>query len=418
MVFYFFVYIIKFILFFIPLLVAIAFLTLLERKIIASMQQRKGPNVVGFLGLLQPLADGFKLIVKETLLPSFASTLLFLFAPIITFACAILLWFAIPFNTWVSLASINLNVLYILIISSLSVYGIIFAGWASNSKYAFLGALRSAAQMISYEVSLGLIILNIVVFTDSLNLSDIIEIQQDIWFIVPLFPAFILFFISALAETNRTPFDLPEAEGELVAGYNVEYSALTFALFFLAEYSNIIFMSVLCTILFLGGNNFNILYIYVPVVTIVSYIVSIILLILNIFVLIITSAILVVGMFLVASDYITLQFFYDSFTLVLHDFYLPVNNMFFDYLIDSLIKEVTYSPEEIYISEDVLLLYNTIVFTIKVLCVLFLFIWVRATYPRYRYDQLMTLGWKVFLPITLGYSLINYVISLMFNFLN
>jgi NADH-quinone oxidoreductase subunit H len=325
------IFLTKFLFFFIPLLIGIAFLTLLERKIIASIQQRKGPNVVGFLGLLQPLSDGLKLILKETMLPSFANTNLFLLSPILVFSCSISLWYVIPFTYWNELSDINLNVLYIFIISSFSVYGIIFAGWSSNSKYAFLGSLRSAAQMISYEVSLGIIILNVVLFSESLNLINIVESQDKIWYFIPLFPVFILFFISALAETNRTPFDLPEAEGELVAGYNVEYSALTFAMFFLGEYSNMIFMSTLIVLLFFGGWS-------LPFFNIIGEI--------NIFLFII-------------------KFF---------------------------------------------------IFSIKILIFLFLFIWVRATYPRYRYDQLMTLGWKVFLPISLGLLIFN--ISLYFLFSN
>jgi NADH-quinone oxidoreductase subunit H len=316
--------IIKFIVFLIPLLIAIAFLTLLERKIIASMQQRRGPNVVGFLGLMQPLADGIKLVLKETMLPSFANSFLFLLAPLVTFTCALSIWYIIPFSYWNIFINLDLGILYIFILSSLSVYGLIFAGWSSNSKYAFLGALRSSAQMISYEVSIGLIIFNIAIFSESLSLIDIIESQKDIWFIVPLFPVFILFIICALAETNRTPFDLPEAEGELVAGYNVEYSALTFALFFLAEYSNIIFMSVLCTILFLGGWSF------------------------------------------------------------------PGQN----YCINILDNQIIF-------------LFSTIIFVFKILIFLFIFIWIRAVCPRYRYDQLMELGWKIFLPISIGLVMLN-----------
>jgi NADH-quinone oxidoreductase subunit H len=324
------IFLIKFLFFFIPLLIGIAFLTLLERKIIASIQQRKGPNVVGFLGLLQPLSDGLKLILKETMLPSFANTNLFLLSPILVFSCSISLWYVIPFTYWNELSDINLNILYIFIISSFSVYGIIFAGWSSNSKYAFLGSLRSAAQMISYEVSLGIIILNVVLFSESLNLINIVESQNKIWYFVPLFPVFILFFISALAETNRTPFDLPEAEGELVAGYNVEYSALTFAMFFLGEYSNMIFMSTLIVLLFFGGWS------------------------------------------------------------------LPFFNILGE-------------------TNTFLFIIKFFVFSIKILIFLFLFIWVRATYPRYRYDQLMTLGWKIFLPISLGLLVLNISIYLLFN---
>jgi NADH-quinone oxidoreductase subunit H len=237
----------------VPLLISVAYFTLVERKLMGSMQRRKGPNVVGFVGILQPLADGLKLFAKETILPSNANTTLFLLAPIITFVLSLLGWVVIPFSEKAVISDINIGVLYILAISSLSVYGIIIAGWSSNSKYAFLGALRSAAQMVSYEVSIGFIILSVVVCAGSFNLSEIVKVQTKVWFILPLLPMFIMFFISALAETNRHPFDLPEAEAELVSGYNVEYSAMGFALFFLGEYANMLIMSSISTILFLGG---------------------------------------------------------------------------------------------------------------------------------------------------------------------
>ena len=217
----------------IPLLIAVAYFTLVERKFMGSMQRRRGPNVVGFMGLLQPLADGLKLFAKETVLPSNANILLFLLAPVMTFVLSLMGWIVIPFNENAVISDVNIGALYLFAISSLSVYGIIIAGWSSNSKYPFLGALRSAAQMVSYEVSIGFIVVAVVVCTGSFNLSEIILAQTRIWFIVPLFPMFIMFFISALAETNRHPFDLPEAEAELVSGYNVEYSAMGFALFFL-----------------------------------------------------------------------------------------------------------------------------------------------------------------------------------------
>ena len=229
----------------VPLLVAVAYLTLAERKVMASMQRRKGPNVVGFFGLLQPLADGLKLLIKEPVLPSSANTVVFLAAPVLTFLLALIAWAVIPFGEGMVLCDLDVGMLYIFAISSLGVYGVIMAGWASNSKYAFLGALRSTAQMVSYEVSLGLIIITVLLCVGSLNLSDIVLAQEDVWFAVPLFPLLLLFFISCLAETNRAPFDLPEAEAELVAGYNVEYSSMGFALFFLGEYANMIMMSVL-----------------------------------------------------------------------------------------------------------------------------------------------------------------------------
>jgi NADH-quinone oxidoreductase subunit H len=297
-----------------PLLLAVAFLTLLERKVMASIHQRRGPNTVGFFGLLQAFADGIKLFVKETIFPSSASALIFVLAPITTFFISLIVWVAIPFGNNLVIADLNVSVIYILAISSLGVYGIIFSGWSSNSKWSFLGSLRSTAQMISYEVSIGVIVLCVLLFVGSLNFFDVVESQRRIWFIVPLFPLFVMFFISGLAETNRSPFDLPEAEAELVSGYNTEYSAIGFVLFFLGEYANMIIMSSLITIYFLGG---------------------------------------------------WLNFFYFVFL------YLP--GIFW--------------------------------FGLKVAFVLFLFIWTRAAYPRYRYDQLMRLGWKVFLPFSFGWLL-------------
>lgn len=300
-----------------PLLGAVAYLTLMERKVIGAMQLRKGPNVVGPFGLLQPLADGLKLMLKEVILPAEANKKLFLLAPIITFFLALIGWAVVPFSKDFVLADLNVGVVYLLATSSLGVYGVIIAGWASNSKYAFLGAIRSSAQMISYEVSIGLIIVSVVLLAGSLNLSEIILAQQETWFVWPMFPMFILFFASALAETNRHPFDLPEAEAELVAGYNVEYSSMPFSMFFLGEYANMILISAFATILFLGG--------WLP----------------------------------------------------------PVDNDFFNAI-----------P-------------GTLWFFIKILFLLFCFIWVRATLPRYRYDQLMRLGWKVFLPVTLAWVVLT-----------
>ena len=233
-----------------PLLIAVAYLTLIERKVMASIQRRKGPDVVGIFGLLQPLADGLKLFVKETVLPSSANTSIFILAPILTFLFGLLTWCVIPFDEGLVLSDLNVGVLYLLAVSSLGVYGIIIAGWSSNSKYAFLGALRSTAQMISYEVSIGLIIISVLLCSGSLNFSDIIFSQQSVWYFIPLFPSLVMFYVSILAETNRAPFDLPEAEAELVAGYNVEYSAMGFALFFLGEYANMILMCSLTTIFF------------------------------------------------------------------------------------------------------------------------------------------------------------------------
>jgi NADH-quinone oxidoreductase subunit H len=311
----------------VPLLVAVAYLTLAERKVMASMQRRKGPNVVGFFGILQPLADGLKLLIKEPVLPSSANTVVFLAAPVLTFLLALIAWAVIPFGEGLVLCDLDVGMLYIFAISSLGVYGVIMAGWASNSKYAFLGALRSTAQMVSYEVSLGLIIITVLLCVGSLNLSAIVMAQEDVWFGVPLFPLLLMFFISCLAETNRAPFDLPEAEAELVAGYNVEYSSMGFALFFLGEYANMIMMSVLCVILFLGG-------------------------------------------------------------------WLPPLSFTFMYWI----------PGSMWLG-------------LKTIIFLFLYIWVRAAFPRYRYDQLMRLGWKVLLPLALAWVLLVAGILVAFDLL-
>ena len=294
----------------VPLLICVAFLTLMERKVIASMQMRKGPNVVGPFGLLQAFADGLKLMSKEIIIPTNANKVLFILAPVVTFTLALVGWAVIPVSYHRVLADINVGVLYLLAISSLGVYGIVIAGWSSNSKYPFLGAIRSAAQMVSYEVSIGLIIITVLLCAGSLNLTQIVLSQKHCWYVFPLFPMFVVFFISILAETNRHPFDLPEAEAELVAGYNVEYSATPFALFFLGEYANMILMSAIATILFLGG-------------------------------------------------------------------WLPP------------FEALNFIP-------------GFICFVLKVLFMLFLFIWMRAALPRYRYDQLMRLGWKVFLPFSLA----------------
>ena len=236
-----------------PLLISVAYFTLAERKILGAIQRRRGPNVVGTFGLLQPLSDGFKLLVKETVLPSSSNKLIFVLSPIITFLISLMGWAVVPYDKYSFISELNTGMMYLFAVSSLGVYGIIMSGWSSNSKYAFLGALRSTAQMVSYEVSLGFIIIVIILCAGSFNLNVIIESQKNAWYIIPFFPLFLMFFISALAETNRAPFDLPEAESELVSGFNVEYASMGFALFFLAEYGSIILMSVLTVIMFLGG---------------------------------------------------------------------------------------------------------------------------------------------------------------------
>jgi NADH-quinone oxidoreductase subunit H len=311
----------------VPLLIAIAYLTYAERKVLAAMQLRRGPNVVGPFGLLQPFADGLKLLYKETVIPSGANRVVFIAAPMITFVLAMVAWAVIPFGPGIVLANINVGILYLFAISSLGVYGIVMAGWASNSKYPFLGALRSAAQMVSYEVSIGFVIITVLLCVGSLNLSDIVMAQRHIWFAVPLLPMFVVFFISGLAETARSPFDLTEAESELVAGYFAEYSSMTFALFFLGEYGNMILVSATISILFLGG--------WLPLVDIAPF---------------------------------------------------------------------TWIPGPIW-------------FAAKICLVLFLFLWVRATFPRYRYDQLMRLGWKVFLPLSLLWVVLTAGALLAFGWL-
>lgn len=292
----------------VPVLIAVAFFTVAERKILGSIQRRRGPNVVGVFGLFQALADGLKLFLKETILPSSANKFLFVLAPILTFFLSMLGWAVMPLISNTVFIDLNLGIIYLLTISSLGVYGIIISGWASNSKYAFLGSLRSAAQIISYEVSIGFIVVCIIICSGSINLSDIVFAQRSVWFCFPLIPLSLLFFISCLAETNRHPFDLPEAEAELVSGYNVEYSGMGFALFFLGEYSNIILMSCLTTLFFFGGWLF-------PIVI-----------------------------------------FEGSFCFAFKSFFF-----------------------------------------------MGLFIWARAAYPRYRYDQLIRLGWKVFLPFSISW---------------
>lgn len=324
----------------VPILIAVAYFTLVERKILGSIQRRRGPNVIGFFGLLQPLSDGFKLLVKEILLPSSSNKILFIVAPFITFVLSLMNWVLIPITASSAIYQMPLSILFVFAVSSLGVYGVLISGWASNSKYAFLGSLRSAAQMLSYEVSLGFIIIIFFLFTGSLDFISIVAVQESYWFVF-LFPAlFAIFFTTALAETNRHPFDLPEAEAELVSGYNVEYSAMNFALFSLGEYSNMLVMSALNVLLFFGGW-------YPP-------------------------------KFL--STFIS-------------------NN--FDFFLGFWLE----------------LILNSFFFSLKISFFVVLYIFMRAALPRYRYDQLMDLGWKVFLPISLVFLLFTLMVLSTFNLL-
>jgi NADH-quinone oxidoreductase subunit H len=309
------------IIFIILILLSVAFTTLSERKLMGALQRRMGPNVTGIFGLLQPIADGLKLLLKEIIIPKNANIFLFLFAPVLVLLLSLYIWLFLPLSKQLH-NDFNLGLLYILVVGVLEIYGIMLAGWSSNSKYALLGGLRSTAQMISYEISLSFIILGIIFLAGSFNLTDIIiyQVKNNLWLIFPLLPFSVIFLISMLAETNRAPFDLPEAEAEIVAGYNVEYSGFLFALFFLGEYSNMLFLSCLFTVFFLGGGS---------LVSLIGF---------------------------------------------------------------------TY----------------TSIFAGKSLLILFFFIWIRATLPRYRYDQLMTLGWKVFLPLTFGY--LTFLISYLYFF--
>ena len=311
----------------VPVLVSVAMIVWLDRRIWAFVQKRQGPNVVGPFGLLQSLADALKYIFKEVIIPSSSNKVIFILAPIVTMTLALVSWAVIPFSATQVIANINVGILYLFAVSSLGVYGIIMGGWASNSKYPFLGAIRSAAQMVSYEVSIGVIIINVLLCVGSLNLNDIVIAQEELWFVVPLFPIFVIFFISALAETNRPPFDLPEAEAELVAGYQTEYSGMMYAMFWLGEYANILLMCAMGSILFLGG---------------------------------------------------------------------------------------WLSPIEIYPFN---LIPGAIWLIFKILFLFILFALVKAIVPRYRYDQLMRLGWKIFLPLSLTWVVLTASYLFYFNLL-
>ena len=311
----------------VPILVSVAMIVWLDRRVWAFVQKRRGPNVVGVFGLLQSLADALKYVFKEIIIPASSNKVIFVLAPIVTMTLALIAWAVIPFNEEFIIADINVGILYLFAVSSLGVYGIIMGGWASNSKYPFLGSIRSAAQMVSYEVSIGVIIINVLLCVGSLNLNDIVLAQKNIWFVVPLFPMFVIFFISALAETNRPPFDLPEAEAELVAGYQTEYSGMMYAMFWLGEYANILLMCSLGSILFLGG------------------------------------------------------------------WLSPINIYPFDLI-----------PSPIWL-------------ILKILLLFILFSLVKAIVPRYRYDQLMRLGWKIFLPLSLFWVVLTASYLLYFNLL-
>ena len=311
----------------VPVLVSVAMVVWLDRRVWAFVQKRQGPNVVGPFGLLQTIADALKYVFKEIIIPSSSNKVIFILAPIVTMTLALIAWAVIPFSATQVLADINVGILYLFAVSSLGVYGIIMGGWASNSKYPFLGAIRSAAQMVSYEVSIGVIIINVLLCVGSLNLNDIVIAQQDLWFVIPLFPMFVIFFISALAETNRPPFDLPEAEAELVAGYQTEYSGMMYAMFWLGEYANILLMCAIGSVLFLGG---------------------------------------------------------------------------------------WLSPLEIY---PFTLVPGPVWLILKILLLFLLFALVKAIVPRYRYDQLMRLGWKVFLPISLIWVVLTASFLFYFNLL-
>ena len=311
----------------IPVLVSVAMIVWLDRRVWAFVQKRRGPNVVGPFGLLQSLADGLKYVFKEIIIPASSNKIIFILAPIVTMTLALIAWSVIPFSETLVLADINVGILYLFAVSSLGVYGIIMGGWASNSKYSFLGAIRSAAQMVSYEVSIGVIIINVLLCVGSLNLSDIVKAQQNIWFVIPLFPMFVIFFISALAETNRPPFDLPEAEAELVAGYQTEYSGMMYAMFWLGEYANILLMCAMGSILFLGG------------------------------------------------------------------WLSPVDLFPFNII-----------PGPLWLIFKILLLF-------------ILFALVKAIVPRYRYDQLMRIGWKIFLPLSLIWVVLTAGYLLYFDLL-
>jgi NADH-ubiquinone oxidoreductase chain 1 len=369
----------------VPVLLTVAFITIAERKTMASMQRRLGPNIVGYYGILQPFADALKLLIKEFIAPTQSNLILFFLGPIITLIFALYGYAVIPYGPGISIFDFNLGILYMLAVSSLATYGILLAGWSANSKYAFLGSLRSTAQLISYELILSSAILLVALLSGSFNLTVIIESQKPIWFIVPLFPIFIIFFIASVAETNRAPFDLAEAESELVSGFMTEHSAVIFVFFFLAEYASIILMCILLSIVFLGGYN------TINLLDLIYYLIS-------------------------------FSFFLLQFILVLIEYYIYfiINSKYdFWYLIDNNIYIM--SKEELFYNWDnytnnylFIGLLNSLTLAVKSCVLIFAFIWVRASYPRIRFDELMTYCWTILLPILIGF--IIFIPCILYSF--
>jgi NADH-ubiquinone oxidoreductase chain 1 len=369
----------------VPVLLTVAFITIAERKTMASMQRRLGPNIVGYYGLLQPFADALKLLIKEFVSPTQANLVLFFLGPIITLIFALYGYAVIPYGPGISIFDFNLGILYILAVSSLATYGILLAGWSANSKYAFLGSLRSTAQLISYELIISSAILLVALLSGSFNLTVIIESQRSIWYVIPLFPIFIIFFIAAVAETNRAPFDLAEAESELVSGFMTEHSAVIFVFFFLAEYASIILMCILLSILFLGG--------YDPI-NISDYI----------YYIVYSSLYLSQFVIILIEDIFSTIFYNQSnlFDLVNNDIYILSKEEFVNYF--SIIKDNSIINGLLF----------SLVLAIKSCMLIFSFIWVRASYPRIRFDELMTYCWTVLLPILIGF--IIFIPCILYSF--
>jgi NADH-ubiquinone oxidoreductase chain 1 len=365
----------------IPVLLAVAYVTVAERKTMASMQRRLGPNIVGYYGLLQAFADALKLLIKEYVSPTQANIILFFAGPIITLIFSLLAYAVIPYGPGLSIFDFNLGILYLLAVSSLATYGILLAGWSANSKYAFLGSLRSTAQLISYELILSSAILSVVFLTSSLNLTVNIEYQKIIWFIIPLAPIFIIFFIGAIAETNRAPFDLAEAESELVSGFMTEHSAVIFVFFFLAEYASIVFICILISILFLGGYIINIM----PIVYILY--------ILDIITILIFNSIYYILTFIMQNNYS----FIDT-----DNIYFNINNLNINIFIEYIFSNWEYTYEY----SILLSLIPGVILGIKSCMMVFIFIWARASFPRIRFDQLMSFCWTVLLPLVVAFIIL------------